>query len=81
MTDEKTERKTEKPQERTVELRESFTKSFTPSGDSVRSFHGEPSEPTALPSDLPFSIDLTEPAGAAIDSPSEPTPATDSDPE
>lgn len=83
MTDEKTERTTE-PGERIAEIRESFTKSFTPSGDSVRSFHGEPSEPTALPSEVPFSIDLSEPApAAAVDSASisEPSPASDIDSE
>jgi hypothetical protein len=38
-----------------IRHRESLTKSFTPK-DTVRSFSGEPSDPTPLPADTPFSV-------------------------
>lgn len=51
----------EDAKEETTEIRESFTKSFTGSPVSIRSFYGEPSDPTPLPSEVPFSIDVSEP--------------------
>ena len=50
---------------REVETRESFTKSFTGSGDTIRSFTGGPSEPQALPAEVPFSVPTPDaPAGS-----------------
>jgi hypothetical protein len=41
------------------ESRDSIGKSFTGDRSTIRSFTGEPSEPTPLPADTPFSIGPT----------------------